>query len=140
LLLIGAPAPNQMGYYRECCEIAALNIKFIGHVSQYELVEYYRRAKVHVLPSWFETTGLSSIEAAVMGCNIVITDKGDTVEYFGDDAFYCDPSSPDSILRAIQKAGAAAEPAKLRERILARHTWKQAAIQTLKAYQIAATA
>jgi glycosyltransferase involved in cell wall biosynthesis len=140
LLLIGAAAPNQMDYYCKCREIAAHNVKFIDHIQQYELVSYYQRAKVHVLPSWFETTGLSSIEAAVMGCNIVITDKGDTVEYFGDDAFYCDASNPANILETIQKASAAPEPAKLRNRILTLHTWKQAAIQTLKAYQLAATA
>jgi glycosyltransferase involved in cell wall biosynthesis len=140
LLLIGAAAPNQMDYYRKCREIAATNIKFINHIPQYELVNHYQRAKVHVLPSWFETTGLSSIEAAVMGCNIVITDKGDTVEYFGQDAFYCDASNPANILEAIQKASAAPGPTKLRDRILTQHTWKQAAIQTLKAYQLAATA
>jgi len=140
LLLIGAAAPNQMDYYRKCREIAADNINFIDHIPQYELVNYYQQAKVHVLPSWFETTGLSSIEAAVMGCNIVITDRGDTVEYFGDDAFYCDASSPANILETIQKASAAPEPEKLRDRILTKHTWKQAAIQTLKAYQLAATA
>jgi len=39
-----------------------------------------------VLPSWFETTGLSSIEAGVMGCNIVITDKV-MQEYFSHHAF-----------------------------------------------------
>jgi len=140
LLLIGAAAPNQVGYYQKCREIAAPNIKFINHIPQHELVNHYQRAKVHVLPSWFETTGLSSIEAAVMGCNIVITDKGDTVEYFGDDAFYCDASSPANILETIQRASTAPASTKLRDKILAQHTWKQAAIQTLKAYQLAATA
>ncbi len=56
------------------------------------------------MPSWFETTGLSSLEAAAMGCNIVITRKGDAYEYFGDYAYYCDPESPDSIFKAIEKA------------------------------------
>eukprot|EP01037_Dinobryon_pediforme_P007089 gene7089-7153_t len=63
-----------------------------------------QKAKVHVLPSWFETTGLSSIEAAAMGCNVVITDKGDTREYFGDYAYYCDPAEPESIFNAVKKA------------------------------------
>src|SRR6185437_8923134 len=78
LLIIGAFAPNHTDYYHECKTIAAGNVTFIDHISQQDLVKYYKRAKVHVLPSWFETTGLSSIEAAAMGCNIVITEKGDT--------------------------------------------------------------
>ncbi len=136
LLIIGAYAPNQESYYRECKNLAAGNISFIGHVPQDELLQYYKRAKVHILPSWFETTGLSSIEAAVMRCNIVITEKGDTREYFGDDAFYCDPATPQSILDAVEKASSATFNENFREKILKQYTWKQAAMQTLKAYQL----
>ncbi|MBB6109521.1 Glycosyltransferase involved in cell wall bisynthesis [Mucilaginibacter lappiensis] len=135
LLLIGTHAPNQLDYYQECREIAAENVGFIDHIPQHELVKYYRRAKVHILPSWFETTGLSSIEAALMGCNIVTSDKGDVREYFADDAFYCDPSSPESILAAVEKASITPYNETLRHRILKQYTWKQAASQTLKAYQ-----
>jgi glycosyltransferase involved in cell wall biosynthesis len=140
LILIGAAAPNQLDYYNECRSIAASNISFINHIPQSELVKYYQEAKVHVLPSWFETTGLSSIEAAVMGCNIVITDKGDTREYFGNHAAYCDPLAPESILNAVETASKAPFNENLREKILKNYTWKQAAIQTLKAYQFAAIA
>jgi len=107
---------------------------------QRELAGYYRKAKVHILPSWFETTGLSSIEAAAMGCNIVITDKGDTREYFGDDAFYCDPANPASILETVEKASAAGINENLQKKILEKYTWQQAALQTSKAYQLATTA
>lgn len=137
LFIIGAPAPNQPDYYRQCREVAAENISFVGSLSQQDLVPYYRMAKVHVLPSWFETTGLSSIEAAAMGCNIVITDKGDTLEYFENEAFYCDPSSPQSILEAVERASDAPDREKLRQKILNQYTWKHTAIQTLKAYQTA---
>jgi glycosyltransferase involved in cell wall biosynthesis len=136
LLLIGTHAPNQLGYYQECRSIAADNITFIDYIPQHELVKYYRQAKVHILPSWFETTGLSSIEAALMGCNIVTSDKGDVREYFANDAFYCDPSSPESILAAVERASSAAYSENLRHRILKKYTWKQAASQTLKAYQL----
>jgi glycosyltransferase involved in cell wall biosynthesis len=135
LLIIGTHAPNQKGYYEECRTMAASNITFIDHVPQTELVRHYQRAKVHVLPSWFETTGLSSLEAAVMGCNIVITEKGDAKEYFGTNAFYCDPAEPESILSAIEKASRSSYNEVLHELILKRYTWKQAAIQTYKAYQ-----
>lgn len=140
LLIIGAHAPNQAGYYRQCRNIAAANVSFLNRISEEELLSYYRQAKVHILPSWFETTGLSSIEAAVMGCNIVITDKGDTREYFEDDAFYCDPNNPKSILAAVEKASSASCSENLRQKILKEYTWKQAALKTLKAYQSAAIA
>lgn len=135
LLLIGSYAPNQKTYYDACRNIAALNVHFIDHVPQPELLQYYHRAKVHILPSWFETTGLSSIEAAAMGCNIVITNKGDAQEYFGNDAFYCDPSNPRSILAAVENASSCGYNENLHQTILKKYTWKQAALQTLRAYQ-----
>lgn len=140
LILIGNHSPSQADYYMECRSIAAFNVSFIDHIPQQELVDYYRRAKVHILPSWFETTGLSSIEAAAMGCNIVITDKGDTREYFGDDAFYCNPADPASILAAVEKASTAEINENLRKKITEKYTWQQAALQTLKAYQLATLA
>jgi glycosyltransferase involved in cell wall biosynthesis len=135
LLLIGSPAPNQASYFNECIKAAGGNVSFIGHVKQDELRRYYQLAKVHVLPSWFETTGLSSLEAAVMGCNIVITEKGDAKEYFGNLAFYCDPSSPESIYEAIEKAAQSKTDPALQQKIKTQHTWQQAAEQTKNAYQ-----
>jgi len=135
LIIIGSYAPNQFNYYKECKEVAAGNVEFIGHLPQAELVKYYERAKVHVLPSWFETTGLSSIEAALMGCNLVITDKGDTRDYFDDYAFYCDPASPTSIYQAIENASRSPYNEALRHHILKNFIWKQTAIETIKAYQ-----
>lgn len=138
LLIIGTSSPNQVNYYNECRSIAADNVSFIDHLPQNELVKYYQQAKVHVLPSWFETTGLSSIEAATMGCNLVITDKGDTKEYFEDYAWYCDPAKPESILNAIKAASSAPVNDALRQKILDKYTWKHSALQTLKAYQLTA--
>ena len=134
LYLIGNPAPNQPGYYMECKKEAGQNIIFINNLPQAELVQYYQMATVHVLPSWFETAGLSSLEAATMGCNIVITDRGDAKDYFGDMATYCDPSSPESIRAAIDKAASGKADPALTEIINSKFTWEQAAFITNEAY------
>ncbi|HEY4936673.1 MAG TPA: glycosyltransferase family 4 protein [Puia sp.] len=135
LLIIGAPAPNQLSYYHECRKLAASNIRFIEHVTQEALVAYYQKAKVHVLPSWFETTGLSSLEAAAMGCNIVITDKGDTKEYFGNHAIYCIPSSPESIYAAVEKACSLPFDEILQLKISTHYTWQKASFCTAEGYK-----
>jgi glycosyltransferase involved in cell wall biosynthesis len=132
LILIGSPAPNQKEYYEECRKIAAKNIFFYNHVPQEVLTGYYKAAKVHALPSWFETCGLSSLEAAAMGCNIAITDKGYTRDYFGNDAFYCNPESPESIFSAVDKAARSASSKKLQERVITNYTWQKAATITLE--------
>jgi glycosyltransferase involved in cell wall biosynthesis len=135
LVIIGSSSPNQMKYYNNCKEIAATNVSFIENILQEKLIEYYRSAKVHALPSWFETTGLSSLEAAAMGCNIVITDKGDTREYFENYAYYCDPASPQSIFDATCKAAGDSIGSELQKKIFNQYTWSQAARLTLGAYE-----
>jgi len=134
LLIIGSHAPNQLPYYRECRKTAASNVQFMEHIPQRELAKYYQKAKVHVLPSWFETCGLSSLEAGAMGCNIVITDKGYTRDYYGDDAFYCDPGDLTSIRNAVDRAAAADSPPGLRRKILANYTWDRTAASLAGAY------
>lgn len=135
LLLIGSHAPNQKPYYDECRNVASSNITFINHMPQHELLPYYEQAKVHILPSWFETTGLSSIEGAIMGCNIVITDRGDAKEYFGNHAVYCNPGKPESIFEAVKKASESPYDENLYNMILKKYTWQQTAAETLKAYK-----
>lgn len=135
LVLIGAPAPNQLSYYQACRAIAGPNITFIDHLPQEELIPWYQQAKVHVLPSWFETCGLASLEAGAMGCNIVITEKGYTREYFEDYAFYCDPASPESIRQAVEKAARTPVSGQLRHKIIDHYTWQKAAEKTLAAYK-----
>lgn len=134
LLLIGNTSDNQKAYFNQCKKIAGKNIVFTGRLTQKELSSYYKKAKVHVLPSWFETCGLSSLEAAAMGCNIVITDKGFTRDYFGNDAFYCKPESPESIYKAVLSAANSDVSYKLREKIAQGFTWTIAAKKTLQAY------
>lgn len=135
LILIGSPALNQRAYYEECRRAAGPRVTFVGGVPQEDLASYYRRAQVHALPSWFETTGLSSLEAAAMGCSIVITDRGDTREYFGDDAVYCDPSSPISIREALYRAASQGPSVRLREKVLSQNSWQHTAAATLQAYR-----
>lgn len=139
LTIIGKPAPNQASYYKECLREASNSpkIRFIDHIGQKDLVPIYKAAKVHVLASWFETTGLSSLEAAIMNCNIVITKKGDTEEYFGDMAYYCEPDDVQSIKEAIVKAFNAPANEQLKTHILENYNWDKAAEQTLEAYKVA---
>ncbi|MBW7913522.1 MAG: glycosyltransferase family 4 protein [Taibaiella sp.] len=135
LYIHGKPSPNAMAYFEQCKAEAGPNIHIEGHLDDEELFTAYSNARVHVLPSYFETTGLSSLEAAVMGCNIVVTDLGDTRDYFKDDAWYCNPDSPESIKAAIDKAYTAPYDEDFRRRILSEYTWERAAEETLSAYK-----
>ena len=135
LILIGKPAPNYLKYYQKIKKEADNNVIILDHISHDKLPQYYKVAKVHALPSWFETTGLSSLEAGVMRCNLVISDKGDTKEYFKDFAYYCDPESVESIREAVIQAYENPINPKLKERIKENFNWEKTAEKTLEAYQ-----
>lgn len=137
LILIGKPAPNHGAYFEQIKKEAGPNVHIIGEVDHNLLSRYYKAAKVHALVSWMETTGLSSLEAGAMGCNLVITDKGDTQDYFGSYAFYCSPDSIESIKTAIIKAYESPSNPALRQHILSNFTWEKAAEKTLEGYEIA---
>ncbi len=135
LVLVGKPSPNNLKYYQMVKKEAGSNVIFLDYIDHDKLPQYYKVAKAHALPSWFETTGLSSLEAGVMGCNIVISDKGDTREYFKDFAYYCNPESVESIREAVMQAHKNSINPNLRERIIENFNWEKAAEITAEAYR-----
>lgn len=136
LVLVGKASANQKGYVEQVKAEAGDNVTFLGAIPHDELKELYAVARVHVLASWMETPGLSSLEAAVMDCNVVVTSKGDTYDYFEDDAFYCEPDDVQSIKNAIDQAYTAPLNTTLKKRILKKFVWEETAKETLKAYQL----
>jgi glycosyltransferase involved in cell wall biosynthesis len=133
--IIGKPPPNHSRYYNFCKSIAGSSVRFLDFVPQKELPSFYAAAKVHALPSWYETTGLSSLEAGSMGCNLVVSSCGDTSDYFAGVAEFCEPDNQQSIDEAIAKALQKPEAIHLREHIMKNYTWENAAATTLAAYQ-----
>ena len=79
------------------------NIEYIGLVSDDELKEWYRRAKVFALPSLQEGVGMVALEAAGYGSEIVLTSLGAPKEYYDGRAELVDPYSVDSIGQGIMK-------------------------------------
>lgn len=137
LVLVGKESNNQKEYVQAVHREAGDNVTFLGPVDHEELKNLYSVAKVHALVSWMETPGLSSLEAAAMGINIVVTPNGDTYDYFGDDAFYCKPDEVDSIREAIENAVNSEPNPDFKNRILKNYNWDQTAKKTIEAYQLA---
>lgn len=136
LVLIGKPAPNHLSYFRQIKKEAGPNVHILGQIEHNLLPQFYKVAKVHALVSWMETPGLSSLEAGIMGCNLVITEKGDTRDYFGDYAYYCEPDSVESIRDAVIKAYESPMNHTLRQHILQNYTWEKAAEKTIEGYRM----
>jgi glycosyltransferase involved in cell wall biosynthesis len=133
--IIGKTPPNHVKYMDYCKSIASKKINFYDFMPQKDLLAFYASSKVHALPSWFETTGLSSLEAGAMGCNLVVGTGGDTKEYFKSEVEYCYAGDLKSIVTAIDKAMNRPLNNKLRDLILSEYTWQKAAEKTKKAYE-----
>jgi glycosyltransferase involved in cell wall biosynthesis len=136
LVLIGPVNPHHRAYARRVVRAAAARpgTLVIHHVERGMLLSAMAAAAVHVLPSWFETAGLTSLEAAVAGCAVVSTDRGYARAFLGDDAAYCDPSDEASIRRAVLLSLERGPSPRLRGRILERFTERRAAAATAELY------
>jgi GT2 family glycosyltransferase/glycosyltransferase involved in cell wall biosynthesis/tetratricopeptide (TPR) repeat protein len=127
-------------YLRLCKKFAPARTLFIEHMPHELLASAYKAARVHALPSWMECCAFSNVEAALSGCGMVVSNKTSEPEYFGKDAYECDPADVRSIraavLRAYENHGRdELKRNRLREKFLREYTWERGAEQTLRTYQ-----
>ena len=134
LLLIGPVEDKE--YFKTCKENSGSNIFFLNAIPHHELNSVYAGCKVHVLPSWFETPGLASLEAGLAGANIVVTEYGCTKEYFKDYAYYCQPYDTSSIYKSVMEAYQAPKKPDFKEYIFNNYTWEKASQKTLDSYHL----
>jgi len=136
LVLIGSSAGND-AYLERCVSRNRGRTHHIGTIDHKSsmLKSAYKSASVFVLPSWFETPGISAMEAAVSGCPVVVTSRGSTREYFGEYVEYCDPASVSSICAAIENASTKENVGKLRDSILDNYSWQRIGEMIVNTYK-----
>lgn len=130
-----AAAAKYIAVCRAAAATAPAPVLFLPDLPAGELADAYAAARVHVQASFYETVGLSSLEAALGGCNVVVTAHSGAREYLGTDAWYCDPTSPDSLFEALAAAWSALPREGLRTKLAARYSWHRAAEETLRGYE-----
>lgn len=137
ITFIGQPGPNSRGYAEELKKRAEVrgNVEFLMQMPQREVFEHLLTSQVHALPSWVETPGLVSLEAAYADCSIVVGKRGSVGDYFRDYAWYCEPDSPESIRKAVLEALQNKPSQGLKTLIRQEYSWDYAAKQTYEAYQ-----
>lgn len=79
------------------------NIKYVGQLTDEQLLDYYRRCKVFALPSITEGVGMVALEAAANGAEIVLTNDGGPKYYLEGHAEIVNPYSVDEIGIAVKK-------------------------------------
>ena len=107
-------------------------ITFVNQVPYEQMPAVYRKAKVCVSASWFETTGLTSIEALFCGSNAVASGER-AREYLGDLVSYCSPNHIKSIKNAVVEQYFA-DRRKVPSFMLREYTWQNAAHKIFDVY------
>lgn len=131
---VGSPASNNPSYYNKCKRAAGSNHSFRPHSSLEALKLLYRSHKVVVVPSTFETFGLTALESLSQGCNLVLSEKAGAVEVLKDCAFTFDPNDISALKTSLE--GALESPTKAENTAIARtFTWQKAAEQLKKLYE-----
>jgi glycosyltransferase involved in cell wall biosynthesis len=129
-------------YLALCRRWATPRTHFVGHAAHDEVVRMMACAAVHAHPSWLESPGLASLEAAATGARIVAGDRGCEREYFGSDVDYADPADPATIRAAVLRAleRGPRDRGDALERRLGARTWQRTGEATLDAYARATAA
>ncbi len=107
-------------------------IVYKDYMSYTSMPSIYKYAKVCISASWFETTGLTLLEALFMNTNAVSTSKR-AEEILGDLCTYCKPESVESIAGALKNEYLKNRP-KISSDFRKEYTWENTAKKTLELY------
>lgn len=104
LLVVGEKDPR----YPEVENLAEkLNLKdkivFHGYADTEDLVNIYRKAKVLVMPSFYEGFGLPAIEAMACGTPVIVSNTPSLMEVVKDNAIIIDPYNVNEMAEAVHK-------------------------------------
>lgn len=104
LKLGGVVTPPRRQWFSDLIA-GADNIEYLGPLSEEQLLETYKRAKVFAMPSIkAEGVGMVALEAAAYGCEIVLTTLPGPREYFEERAILVNPASVDEIGKGVMRA------------------------------------
>jgi glycosyltransferase involved in cell wall biosynthesis len=114
-------------------------VRFLGRVTDLELITLYSMADVFAFPSFFEGFGIPPLEAMACGAPVITSNTSSLPEVVGDAALMVDPHDTDALAAAIMRL---LTDEALRENLrqkgyqrAAHYTWAHSAQKMLTIYQ-----
>lgn len=104
LVLVGSEK-NSLKRIKELIKEEKLekNVSILGYVSNEQIVYLYKHAVALVMPTYFGPTNIPPLEAMVLGCPVIVSDKYAMGEQVGDAGLLFDPDSPEEMAECIIK-------------------------------------
>ncbi len=114
-------------------------VRFLGHVTDLELITLYSMADVFAFPSFFEGFGIPPLEAMACGAPVITSNTSSLPEVAGDAALLVDPGDINALAQAILSIlgndQLRAELVKKGYQRAQQYTWAMSARKVLKVYQ-----
>ncbi len=114
-------------------------VRFLGRVSDLELITLYSMADVFVFPSFFEGFGIPPLEAMACGAPVITSNTSSLPEVAGDAALLIDPYDTHALAQAITQV---LENKPLQEELrqkgfqrVQQYSWTRSASKMLTVYQ-----
>lgn len=114
-------------------------VRFLGRVSDLELITLYSMADLFAFPSFSEGFGIPPIEAMACGAPVITSNTSSLPEVVGDAALQVDPHDIDALSAAITRV---LEDPQLQEELrqkgyqrVQQYTWEASARKLLHIYQ-----
>lgn len=112
---------------------------FTGYLEEEDLVYWYNRAKIFILPTFYEGFGLPVVEAFASGCPVITSRLASLPEVAGQAGILIDPHNQTELTEAIRRLLTDFQlREELRQKGLARakiFTWERTARETLDVYE-----
>jgi glycosyltransferase involved in cell wall biosynthesis len=139
LILVGPPVATPRGEDLELIRDveASQHVRSLGYVPDEDMPGIYAASEALVFPSLAEGFGLPIIEAMACGTPVIVSGVSCLPEVAGDAALIIDPNDPADIARAMELILEPNLHEELKHKGLQRariFTWKNAALETDKAY------
>lgn len=114
-------------------------VRFLGYVSDLELMILYSMAEVFAFPSFFEGFGIPPLEAMACGAPVITSNTSSLPEVTGNAAIHVDPHDTLALANALSRL---LGDAQLREDLrqkgylqAQKYTWSKSAHKLLSVYQ-----
>lgn len=108
-------------YMNQCINAAAGQHEFLGKLSHEEALQVIKTSKYAVSTSLAETPGIANLEAAIVGCGLILPALAPIQEYFyGCPVHYIEPRNIDP--KALERMLSVPPDPALRQRMREKYT------------------
>lgn len=99
------------------------NVKYLGYLSDEQIVALYKNCKAFIFPSLYEGFGMPPMEAMAVGAKVIVSNIPVLQEVYENSVYFIDPYSYDMDLEKVLYGGGVGE----KDLILNKYSWKKSA-------------